>query len=43
MSLVEQKVLEMLGKGTIQKILPTQGQLLRNLFLVKKGMEVTAQ
>ena len=34
--LVEQEVLEMLEKGAIQKVVPTQGQFLRNLFLVKK-------
>ena len=30
-SLVEQEVLEMLEKGAIQKVVPTQGQLLSNL------------
>ena len=36
LSLVEQEVLEMLEKGAIQKVVPTQGQFLNNLFLVKK-------
>ena len=35
-SLVEQEVLEMLEKGVIQKVVPTQGQFLSNLFLVEK-------
>ena len=33
--LVEQEVLDMLEKGAIQKVVPTQGQFLSNLFLVK--------
>ena len=36
LSLVEQEVLEMLQKGAIQKVVPTQGQFLSNLFLVEK-------
>ena len=35
-SLVEQKVLEMLEKGAIQKVVPTKGQFLSNLLLVEK-------
>ena len=31
-SSVEQEVLEMLEKGAIQKVVPTQGQFLSNLF-----------
>ena len=42
-SFVEQEVLEMLEKGAIQKVVPTQGQFLSNLFLVEKRMEGTAQ
>ena len=35
-SLAEQEVLEMLGKKTIQKVVPKQGQFLSNFFLVEK-------
>ena len=35
-SLVEHEVLDMLEKGAIQKVVPTQGQFLSNLFLVEK-------
>ena len=42
-SLVEQEVLEMLEKRAIQKVVPTQGQFLSNLFLVKKRMDGTTQ
>ena len=35
-SLVEQEALEMLEKGAIQKVVPTQGQFLSNLSLVEK-------
>ena len=35
-SLVEQKVFEMLQKGANQKVVPKQGQFLRNPFLVEK-------
>ena len=35
-SLVEQEVLEMLEKGATQKVVPTQGRFLSNLFLVEK-------
>ena len=35
-SLLEQNVLEVLEKGTILKVVPTQGQFLSNLFLVEK-------
>ena len=38
-SRVEQEVLEILEKGTIQKVVPAQGQFLSNLFLVEKRME----
>ena len=41
-SLVEQEVLEISEKGTIQKVVPAQGQFLSNLFLVEKRMEWTA-
>ena len=34
--LVEQEVLEMLENGAIQKVVPTQGEFLSNLLLVKK-------
>ena len=34
--LVEQEVLEMLEKGAIQKVIPTQGKFLSNLFLIEK-------
>ena len=33
---MEQEVLEMLEKGTIEKVVPKQGQFLSNLFLVEK-------
>ena len=35
-SLVEQEFLEMLEKGATQKVVPTQGRFLSNLFLVEK-------
>ena len=35
-SLAEQEVLEILQKGAIQKVVPTQGQFLSHLFLVEK-------
>ena len=35
-SLMEQEVLEMLEKGAIQKVVPTQGQFLIKLILVEK-------
>ena len=34
--LVEREVLEMLEKGAIQKVIPTQGKFLSNLFLIEK-------
>ena len=35
-SLVEQKVLEMLEEGAIQKVVPIQGKFLSNFFLTEK-------
>ena len=34
--LVQHEVLEMLEKGAIQKVIPTQGKFLSNLFLIEK-------